>query len=98
VYAVSNQWVHLSERHIFNAWQKGDGRTLLGQSPMPADAIPVRFWQELIGAMSRATGSLLALGSSWAAYEVSDDHAANDEHAANVASPTQSESDAGLDP
>jgi hypothetical protein len=52
VYAVSNQWVHLSERHIFNAWQKGDGRTLLGQFPMPADAIPVRFWQELIGAMS----------------------------------------------
>jgi hypothetical protein len=48
--------------------------------------------------MSRATGSLLALGSSWAAYKVSDEHPANDEHAANVAAPTQSESDAGLDP
>lgn len=86
VYAVSNDWVHLSERHIFNAWQNGEERTLLGQFPMPTDEIPVRFWQELIGAMVQATGSLLALCSGWATYKVSD------EHLARVASPTQTKS------
>jgi hypothetical protein len=37
--------------------------------------------------MSRATGSLLALGSSWAAYKVSDEHVANDEHAQTLQRP-----------
>lgn len=77
VYEVSNEWVHLSDRHIFNAWQNGEGMTLLGRFPMPTGDIPVRFWQELIGAMAQATGDLLAICSGWASYKVSDEHAAN---------------------
>jgi hypothetical protein len=95
VYVVSNEWVHLSERHIFNAWQHGDGRTLLGQFPMPTDDIPVRFWQELIGAMCHTTGSLLALGSGWAAYKISDEHAANMAATTESASAPPSPSGAG---
>ena len=83
VYEVSNEWVHLSDRHIFNAWQNGEGMTLLGRFPMPADDIPVRFWQELIGAMVQATGDLLAVCSGWATYKVSE------EHLASNPSPTQ---------
>ena len=77
VYEMSNEWVHLSDRHIFNAWRNGEGMTLLGRFPMPADDIPVRFWQELIGAMVQATGDLLAVCSGWATYKVSDEHAGN---------------------
>lgn len=84
VYEVSNEWVHLFDRHIFNAWQSGGGLKLRGQFPMSADEIPVKFWHELIGAMCQAPGSLLGLGSQWAACKLSDEHQNQDGGAAGT--------------
>lgn len=65
VYEASNAWVHLSERHVFNANRisdTGDGAAnLIGRIPLPAEWIPVSFLAELLGAMREATLNLFGL-------------------------------------
>ena len=63
VYHASNAWVHLSERHIFNANRLDDReeRTMIARLPLPEEWIPVGFLAELLGAMREATRSLFAL-------------------------------------
>ena len=65
VYDASNEWVHLSERHIFNANRLSDTDdqpgSLIGRIPLPAEWIPVSFLAELLGAMREATLNLFGL-------------------------------------
>ncbi len=65
VYEASNAWVHLSDRHIFNANRVADGKddtaSLIGRVPLPPEAIPVDFLAELLGAMREATRNLFGL-------------------------------------
>lgn len=66
VYEASNGWVHLSERHIFNAnrlteREEGGAPTVTGRVPLPPEWIPVSFLAELLGAMREATRNLFGL-------------------------------------
>lgn len=67
VYEKSNEWVHLSDRHIFNANRLKDGeeRTVAGRIPLPPDWIPVGFLAELLAAMREATEGVFGLFDSW---------------------------------
>ncbi|HEY5013020.1 MAG TPA: hypothetical protein VIK61_09980 [Acidimicrobiia bacterium] len=67
VYDKSNEWVHLSERHTWNATRlkEGEDRTVEGRIPLPPDWIPVSFLVELIGAMREATASLFGMFEHW---------------------------------
>jgi len=72
VYHASNAWVHLSDRHIFNAHKLDDvdQRTVVGRIPMPLEWIPVSFLEELLGAMSQATRDLFALFEAWEEWKL----------------------------
>jgi hypothetical protein len=73
VYEASNEWVHFSDRHLFNANRidsAGTAPTLIGRLPLPAEDIPVAFLQELLGAMRQATRSLFGLLEVWEEWKL----------------------------
>ena len=73
VYEASNEWVHFSDRHLFNANRMGDDATsptLLGRVPLPPEDIPVSFLQELLGAMRQATRDLFGLLEVWEEWKL----------------------------
>lgn len=75
VYEKSNEWVHLSERHIFNAsrlaeGEDSDGATMIGLVPLPPEWIPVSFLAELLEAMNEATRSLFALFEGYETWKL----------------------------
>ena len=74
VYTASNDWVHLSERHVFNANRLGGDDAhpkLNGRVPLAAEDIPVTFLQELLAAMRQATRDLFALLEVWEEWKLS---------------------------
>ena len=69
VYEVSNEWVHLSNRHIFNASRLKESAepmpAIVSRIPLPIDEIPVSFLEELLGAMRQATRDLFGWFEAW---------------------------------
>lgn len=81
VYEASNEWVHLSDRHVFNATQlkEDEDRTIVGRLPLPIEDIPVRFLAEVLGAMYQATHDLFAWLEEWEEWKAEHATDARDE-------------------
>ena len=74
VYEASNEWVHLSSRHVFNASslkERDGGSSIVGRIPLPIEEIPVSFLEELIGAMRQATRDLFGWFEMWEEWKAS---------------------------
>jgi len=68
VYDNTSGWIHLSTTHVrvaYNADPNDPNRFTLG-IPLPPSALPVLFWQDLLGAMAQATAELLDYCEGWA--------------------------------
>jgi len=69
VYDASNEWVHVSDRHVFNAinlTETGESTiTFEGRIPLPIERIPVSFLADVLGAMREATRELFGLFETW---------------------------------
>jgi hypothetical protein len=74
VYEASNEWVHLSERHIVNASQlKGEEEhTIVSRIPLPIEEIPVSFLAEVLGAMYQSTHDLFAWFEVWEGWKTAN--------------------------
>lgn len=70
VYDKANEWVHFSTRHLCNTFFAPDAPEnalrIEGRIPLDPTRIPLRFLDELLGAMTEATHCLLDLAEAWA--------------------------------
>jgi hypothetical protein len=78
VYDKSNEWVHLSDRLIFNATQPGadpDERSIVMRIPFPIERLPVSFLDEILGAMLETTRALFGWFELWEEHkdQIGDD-------------------------
>lgn len=76
VYEKSNEWVHFSERHIFNATQPNEPGTadpdtyhIVMRIPFPIERLPVSFLAEILGAMRQTTHELFGWFELWEGHK-----------------------------
>ena len=65
VYKEASGWVHLSDKHMFNAFQVGPDNKLYGRIGLEDSFIPESLYLEAIGAFKAAAELLLKYVSGW---------------------------------
>lgn len=65
IYRETSGWIHLSDKHIFNALRIGSGNTLQGHIALEDPFIPNSLYLEAIGAFRAATELLFTYISGW---------------------------------